>query len=329
MVLDTVQIPDCPIMHNYSHLTATRWAIDCATISEAGIESPIGPISQPHTWEYVTILQEATRLHMIATQAIGATNELIAGDVERYHNSPGRAVSIRVPVQFTPGIGDLAILINGTLPEIESILQEIEDTADQATFSSSDPYQLLARRSITLSRTLQERTELYLYSHLWLMWAIESLTQCRQMKEVVIDSDQYNHAEAGIFPYIAHPPMMVTTLACTAVIESVGAYYLNKYTDRSISPDKKSSSVILEGLAAEYEPASVFEIEAITATVVEARHDLVHYSRDRHHQFTLERFDRYRDLVWQTIALNRILLTEIMNDVLQNFTHDIIDSAPT
>jgi hypothetical protein len=266
---------------------------------------------------------------MLATQAIGATKDLFADDVNRYQNSLGRAVSIRVPVQFTPGIGDLAVLIDGTLREIDSIASQIEDTADQASFSSSDPYQPLARRSITLSRSLQERTELYLYSHLWLMWAIESLTQCRQLKEVVIDSDDYTHAEAGIFPYIAHPPIMVTTLACTAVIESVGAYYLNKYTDRSIPPDNKSSSVILNRLAAEYEPASVFEIEAIAATVVEARHDLVHYSRDRHHRLTLEHFERYKDLVWQTIALNRILLTEIMNDTLQDYTDEIIDAAST
>lgn len=312
------------IMHNYEQLTAVRWKVDCQTETKSGLENHLYADPIPDSSEYVNILRSTNILYKNVRSLIAAADRIYREDIERRVASDGRAVDISMPVRFSSSILDLAELVEVAETELFQLQSKINQLASDAEFEVSTVYEATSRSALNHTRDLVDIAELYIHAHIWLSWTFESLFQIRQIHHLITETDRYDKFDSDDITFIAHPPIMVTTIACTALIEEIGGHYINYCSEKSINMDNTSSSAVLEDIEQVYDKSSEFDWGGIEAVLIETRDNLVHYIKSRQQSLNAEDFEQYSELVMETIRLSRSLVESMATEALKEYVTDVI-----
>ena len=137
--------------------------------------------------------------------------------------------------------------------------------------------------------------------------------------------DRFSGVGGNAFAYVAHPPIIVSTLACTAMIEEIGAEYINQFVSgKSVDLNKTRASDILETLADEFPNHPDFDISAIDETIVTARHDIAHYLRKRPEAVTVENHEEHMAQGLASIRLVGMLADQLLTQVVQDYRNRVL-----
>lgn len=311
-------------MHRTDRISAIRWKLDCQTETNSGVKDHIRTSPTPSASEYVDILRKSNLLYKNARSLIATADRIYREDIERRESSHGRTIDISMPVRYSSSILNLAELVQSTDTKLFRLQASIEELASDAKFDVSTIYEETARLALKKIRDLVEIADLYIHTHLWLSWTIESLSQINRIHHLITETDQYTSFDSEDIAYIAHPPIMVTTIACTALIEEVGGNYIDYYSEKHINLDNTSSSVILDHIRELYDRSSEFDLEGIDGVLIETRNTLVHYIKSRHQSLKAEDFDEYSKLVMETIGLSKSLIESMANEALKEYASNVI-----
>ena len=141
--------------------------------------------------------------------------------------------------------------------------------------------------------------------------------------DFVLGVKDFNRAEDNVFSYVAHPPLIVATIGCTATIEEVGTFYLNKFTEKHHNPDNTSSSEILRDLKEYYPDSDPDIIDEIDDTVVQARNDISHYLSKRDSAIPVDNIQRYSELCQKCVVMMGLIMREIAGVRLREFDQSV------
>ena len=310
-------------MRAHADIIATRWEL-LRSVEENGRIEGKKYINLPRDWHYIHLLFNSGRLFLDLESIISISEFYYDNDLYVRESSDGRMVDPAMPVQFSKSIVDMAGHVHESEYLIESVLKSLELTAEDADFDIDSKYEKWARNALTRIRKLAEFTKKHLHAHLWAIWVNESLSQASQIHYVIKNWEQYEYDVDIVYPYIAHPPLIVATIGCTALIEEVGGYYLNKFTDKCVDPDNTNSREILRDLEREYSRADEYRLEEIENQVVEARNDLSHHLIKRQDAISPSEIGEYIELCQECVRMMGSLVREIRSVTLENFREDII-----
>lgn len=275
------------------------------------------------TGQYTEILVTATKIFEIAKQAILEAEEHYDRDIERRMETSGRVIDPGMPVRYSGAIPDIASIINITERNLADLRSHMDRTSDSVAFNGHSQYEDQARNGLKHARNLIDATELHLRTHLWLVWINESLSQASQIHYQMMESIRFENCEDDVFSYVAHPPLIVATVGCTATIEEVGSFYLNKFTDKSHDPDSTNCSDVLRDLKETYPDADPDLIEKIIDVVVGARHDISHYLSKRDNAIPLNDIESYVELCQKCVVMMGSMVREIVRVRIVEFERGV------
>lgn len=290
-------------MHDFSHLEAARWRLDCWLKTEEELPTESLQAPSPNSWEYVAILRAANRLYREVVNATAEAEDYYRDDLKGREEYAGRLVDISMPIDFSSGIVNTSKLVAEADEAIPAKLEMIEQVTEQASFDSDTEYERLSRKAINYSRDLAEFGSMHLHAHLWASWIVESLSQAERVHQQLPHKDQFKGMVDSVYSYLAHPPLIVATIGSTALIEEVGSRYINKFTDRHVNPDETRCGDILDDLEEIYSGEEEFDFSGIKATIGQARNDYGHYILKRKPIVDAEDLGEFIDLCTQCIRL--------------------------
>lgn len=228
------------------------------------------------------------------------------------------------PVQLSGGILDTVELIE----EVEPVLEELEDSilasAERASFNDRSDYEKIARESINSTDKIVPRTELFLHTYLGIQWANESLRQANQFGGLLQSDHNFNRHSMRAFPYIAHPPLIVAAIACSTMIEEVGATYVNAFVEgKSYDLDETSVGDVFSDIIEEYPDIDDFDATAISDHVIGARNDVSHYVTKRENIASIDDFEDFYVAVIEGMELVDGLLAELVQKPIEDFEQSL------
>lgn len=260
---------------------------------------------------FLRILNQSAQLYRKAVALTSEAEEEYDSDLERRKETSARLIDPAMPVRFSSGITNIASLIEPADEMLSQQLGSIEELTEEAIFENESSYEGMAREAINISRNIAELVRIHLHTHLWGIWINESLSQASQVHQQIKNRDEFENPIDSIYPYVAHPPLIVATLGCTAMIEEVGGHYLKKFTDENIDLDNTNCREVLRSLNSTYPRAKQYDISTITETVVAARNDFSHYLIERQDAIVTSSISKYIELCQECIRLVGILVREM------------------
>jgi hypothetical protein len=232
----------------------------------------------------------------------------------------GRIVDISSPVQLSNGVVETIKLIESGEPALREFEETILSLGERASFDGHPEYERLSKASLNLVDKIVPRTQLFLHTYLWIQWTTESLRQANQFAEQITDEQKYEDISESAFSYIAHPPLIVATIACTTMIEEVGTAYINSFADgKHHNPENTNVSEVLKDVAEEYVDSDEFDFTAIDDHVVGSRNEISHYIRRRKNVVSIADFEEFHQAVMEGVRLVNELLTELIDRPLNEF----------
>ena len=140
------------------------------------------------------------------------------------------------------------------------------------------------------------------------------------------DFEQFSESS---FPYIAHPPLIVATIACSTMIEEVGANYINTYVETaSYDPNKTSPRQVLTDIEKHYPESEDYDTEKIAELVINARNDISHYVTERGETITFRTFDEFYEAVVEGIKLVDSMLKHLILLPIADFEESLNKLPP-
>jgi hypothetical protein len=314
-------------MHNFSHLEAARWGLDCWLKTEEELPTESLQVPSPNSWEYVAILRAANRLYREVIIATTEAEGYYRDDLKGREEYTGRLVDISMPVDFSSGIVNTSKLIAEANEAISANLEKIEQVTEQASFDSDTEYERLSRKAINYSRGLAEFGSIHLHAHLWASWIVESLSQADRVHQQLPQKDHFKGMVDSVYSYLAHPPLIVATIGSTALIEEVGSRYINKFTDGHVNPDETRCGYILDELEEIDSREEGFDFAGIKTTIVQARNDYGHYIRKRKPIVDAEDLAEFIDLCTQCIRLALDIVRDMLRAEVTQYHVQILHSG--
>lgn len=292
-------------------VTAARWHAFCLheinrEISKIKVPAP-SVVDEP----FLRILFQSAQLYRKAVALTSEAEDEYDSDLERRKETSARLIDPAMPVRFSSGITNIASLIEPADEMLSQQLGSIEELTEEAMFENESNYEGIAREAINISRDIAVLVRIHLHTHLWGIWINESLSQASQVYQQIKNRDEFEDPIDSIYPYVAHPPLIVATLGSTAMIEEVGGHFLKKFTDTNIDSDNTNCREVLRSLNDAYPRAEQYDISTITETVVEARNDFSHYLIERQDAIATPDISRYIELCQECIRLAGILAREM------------------
>lgn len=313
-------------MEQYIKLEAVRlYAQSLSLLQEELPEHGVKPYA-PQDISNLRILRKSNEIYFYVTALIRETRRIYQSDIETRQRTAGRLIDPAMPVRFSGGIKQIATLLDSAKGQLHQYNLRIDQMASESTFNLNSTYEELGRIAITLDRKMIERAELYLHSHLWMLWTLESLSQADQIYGLMQRDDRFDEMGKNAFAYIAHPPIIVSTMACSAMIEEVGAEYINQFVPgESIDPDDTRANYVLDVLTGEFSQDSDFNISAIRETIVSSRNDISHYLSKRPQAVTIENLENHVDQGLASIRFVGRLTDELMTDAFRNYQDSVLE----
>lgn len=313
-------------MRKPARVRAARWRAMAEFEKHGQVQPRSVQPKEPARGEYVGILIASTKIFQTARQAMSEAEQQYDRDIRTRIETDGRVIDPSMPVRFSGAVTDIAAIVDRTEREISELSHRMERTAESVGFDRDSFYEKQARSALTNARKVIEIAELHPRTHLWLVWINESLSQASQIHYQLMEQNRFGNHNDEVFTYVAHPPLIVATVGCTATIEEVGTFYLNKYTDRSHNPDNTSSKEVLQDLKETYERADPEVIEEIIETIVRARNDLSHYITRREGAIPIGDVERFIELCKECVRITGILVREMAELSLMEFEQEVLSS---
>jgi len=312
-------------MYDATEVEAARWRIFCLTVGHRSIPYRKLSVPSPEEWYYVAILRASTNLYQCARQLTVSAAEEYDRDLRIREEAVGRVIDHSIPVRFSNSLTNVAYLIQQGEDLLPKYSNRIDELADLAPFESDTVYQDAALAAINTKDNLHNMAMLNLHTHLWGIWVNESLSQASQVYEQMTNQDRLGQESSSIYPYVAHPPLMVATLGSTAMIEEVGTYYINKFTDRHVNTDNTSCTKILDELSETYSGYSEFDTSSIREAVIDARNVYSHYLLKRADPISGENLYDYIECCQESVRLSGILARTMAYETFKDYRERVLD----
>lgn len=244
-------------------------------------------------------------------------------DIEMRNKTVGRLIDPAMPVQMSGGLYKIARQLDSGEPALRGFENRLQDLEAEAEFGTGDGYESVGRMALKLSKEIIERTRLHLHAHLWMLWTLEGVSQASQIHSVMTEYETHSDMPEGAFEYLAHPPIIVSTMACTAMIEEVGAVYINKETDYSVDYDGTRCSEVLRKLEKGYSRSENHDFEVISESLIPKRTDFAHYMRRRQSGMGEAELIEHTEAAMETLKLIRALVTDLLSDKLNEHFEEV------
>jgi hypothetical protein len=292
------------------------------------IEHRFSPNLPGDPW-HAAVVREAQKLNYYTEYLITRSIQIYQEQVRIETNSDGRVVDIRHPVRLSGGIRESIELLEEAEPVLEGFETRFENYSQKAVFEQDDIYEQIAAESLNFCDTIIPRVRLYIHTYLWIMWTNEALNQANQFGGLLMNEYDFEQLSVNSFPYIAHPPLIVATIACSTMIEEVGAYYVNGCVeDEHRSLDNTSASRILQDVREFYPDSEDFDIDKIDKWVVDTRNDISHYVTQRGETVSLDGFQMFYEAIVEGIELVDSVLTDLVTPPQMEFQEQL-DRLPS
>lgn len=279
------------------------------------------PVQDP--WQVATI-RNGQKLCNYVHAAISQSTNNFYNQLQIEENTSLRMVDISHPVRLSGGIKKAIEQLETVVPTLNQFDRRFEILSENAEFGYADIYEKLAKDSLNFKRTIIPRTRLYIHTYLWILWTHESLNQAIQFHGLMKNQYDFEDLNDASFPYISHPPLIVATIACSAMIEEVGATWLNAYVD-PVDHDMNNTSVkeVVHDIETHYSQNDEFEFDDIKEWVVDTRNHISHYVTRRGKTVGLDEFEEFAITVQGAVNLVEALLSELVFPPIYEFRRGI------
>ena len=280
------------------------------------------PVQDPWQVAIVRTGQELCNyVHTAVMQAVDNYHEQIR--IEQ--NTDGRVIEIRHPVRLSGGVQDATELLEMVEPMLNEFEQRFETLNQRAEFGHGGIYEKLAKDALNFQDTIIPRARLHIHTYLWILWTHESLNHSIQFHGLMENQHHFEDLTNASFPYISHPPLIVAIIACSAMIEEVGATWLNAYVDEAHHKmDNTSVAEIVHDIKTHYSQSDKFDFEGIEEWVVNNRNDISHYVTRRGETVGLDEVEEFAIAVQQGVNLVDTLLSELVLPPVEEFRSDLL-----
>jgi|GEM_PF-682393 hypothetical protein len=239
-------------------------------------------------------------------------------------NTDGRVVNMHHPVRLSGGVQDAIELLETVEPILDDFEESFEILNENAGFRSGDIYENVSKNALNFQEKIIPRVRLHIHTYLWILWTHESLNQAIQFHGLMETRHEFEELTHASFPYISHPPLIVATIACSAMLEEVGATWLNAYVDKiDYKMDNTSAGSVMSDIEMHYSQSHEFDVEGIEEWVVDTRNDISHYVTRRGGTVSLDEFEEFAVAVQEGINLVDSLLSELVVPPIEEFRSDL------
>lgn len=258
----------------------------------------------------------------------GLDTEPLKSTMSKFRLSNERTVlvEIRHPVRLTSGIQNSIELLEQAEPVLNEFERSFDILNERADFEQEDIYENLAKDALNFQRTIIPRIRLHIHTYLWILWTRQSLNHAIQFHGLMKNEYDFEDLAHGSFPYISHPPLVVSIIACSTMIEEVGASWLNAYVDNDDVDHKMyNTSVreVLRDIEEHYEKSSEINIGEIETWVVDNRNEISHYITRRGGTVGLEEFEEFAAAVQEGVNLVEFLLSDLLVSPTEEFQNQL------
>ncbi|QLG63734.1 hypothetical protein [Halorarum salinum] len=311
-------------MIDFGHLEAIRFCLDWRMDQEEEFpEQKVKYQKSENQW-LVSIVRESYELSKFTRTSVNEAIKNYHRQIRTESETAGRLIDPANPVQISGGVLNSIKLKDEVEPQLNGFEDRIEQFGSEAVFGGHDEYEELAKAGLNYSRTILPRIRLFIHTYLWILWTHEALHQANRFGANLQSEHRFESFTTAAFPYIAHPPLIVATIACTTMIEEVGAEYINSYIDgKDYDRDHTSASSILTDLENKYAASDDFDINSIRSQVVESRDDVSHYVTKRDDVVNIDDFEEFYNSVIEGIELVDELLGELISRPTARFYKQI------
>ena len=306
-------------MRNFGDVEAVK--ILLGQHSEVPQKIRFEPVQDP--WQVATI-REGQKLCKFAQTVVGEAVENYYQQIQKDQSSAGRMIEIRHPVRLSGGIRNAVRLLEVVEPILDQFENTFEALSSRAEFGRRDTYEEVAKDALNFQDTIISRIRLYVHTHLWFLWVHESFNHARQFHGLIKKEHDFEELTKGSFPYISHPPLIVVIIACSTMIEEVGARWLNAYVDGVHHKiDKTSVSCIVRDIETHYDQSDEFDFEWIREWIVDTRNEISHYVTRRGETVGLDDLEEFKLGIGQGVKLVDFLLTELVSPPIEEFQNGL------
>ncbi|TQQ79188.1 hypothetical protein EGH24_12415 [Halonotius terrestris] len=276
-------------------------------------------VQMPQDRWNAAIIRESQQLCQFVQTTVEQAIETYYDQLNIEANSDGRVVAIRHPVRLSGGVLDTIRLLEEIEPILDQYVDSHEQYAEIASFSAADIYEEVAKEGLNFCTTIIPRVRLFAHTYLWILWTHESLRQANRFAGLLMGEHDFEQFSESAFPYIAHPPLIVATIACSTMIEEVGANYINAYVAaESYDLDETSPRQVLKDIEEHYPESGDYDTTKIDELVIDARNDISHYVTGRGETITLRDFEEFYQAVGEGMRLvNSMLLNLIQPPIVE------------
>lgn len=306
-------------MREFGDVEAVRILLD----QDPDLQSRVS-LSPVHDPWHVAIVREGQQLcnFVYAAFNLAVHNYYEQRRIEQ--NTDGRVVEIRHPVRLSGGIHDSIELLEKVEPQLNRFEQSFEIFNEKAEFGQEDTYEKLAKDALNFQDTIIPRIRLHVHTYLWILWTHESLNHAIQFHGLMKNQYDFEDLTHDSFPYISHPPLIVAIIACSTMIEEVGATWLNAFIDdRHYKMNETSVSEVLTGIEEHYSDSDEFDIGGIETWVVDNRNEISHYITRRGETVGLDEFEEFAKAVQKGVVLVESLLHDLVIPPLEEFQNQL------
>lgn len=189
-------------VEEYIELEAVRLYIE----SELSLQNEVPKYgvspSVPTDFSNLQILRESNRIHNYVTDLGLETRRIYKNDIVTRQETVGRVIDPAMPVRFSGGIKEIASLLDFADNQLSQLERTIDQIASESTFNTDCSYEEPARIAISLDRKMIERVMLYLHSHLWMLWTLESLEQANQIYGLMQRQNRFSEVGEDAFAHL-------------------------------------------------------------------------------------------------------------------------------
>jgi len=281
----------------------------------------LSPVQDP--WQ-VAIIRNGQKLCKYVRAVIVQAVENYHEQIQIEQNTDGRLIEIRHPVRLSGGIHDAIELLETAEPMLNQFEQSFEILNENAEFGHGDIYEKLTKDALNFKDTIIPRVRLHIHTYLWILWTHESLNQAMQFHGLMKNRHDFEELTNTSFPYISHPPLIVATIACSTMIEEVGATWLNAYVKEvHHKMDNTSVGQVVNDIETHHSQSNEFDFGEIKEWVVDTRNDISHYVTRRGETVGLDEFEEFAIAVQEGMNLVNSLLSELIHPPIEEFQSDL------
>lgn len=273
--------------------------------------------------EYLSVLRFCNLAKENCMSSFENSLKVMKTEFKKLNSNTGKVVDPTTPYQLNSGILSLSKGIEDHESRLNQFIQVIDLYAEELSFNSGDLFADLAATSIARVRDLVERTIINLHGHLWVLWTLESAKQAAHMHHLIVKTERFPNHSKDFVALLAHPPIIVSTLASTAMIEEVGTEFINKYTKGSQNPDETKCLTVLNKLERYNCIPENVSTRRIRDYVVDERTNLAHYLRARADSIVTEDLGKYLDAIYNALLLVSELLEGLFFKSLDRFEDEM------